>query len=141
MDVIPKYWTPDTVLLADNLLPTVLVGKTNAEIAVYLDGDEVLRSQLNQFSNLTYKALIARQQGRNFGCFQVYWENVGGIKHICFKEMWQLNYLLYVPEDSWELSQFVFAVLYVVKRNLNGYLKQTMVSQGLDFCNPLVLKK
>jgi hypothetical protein len=137
MDVIPKYWTPETVVLANNLLPTVLVGKTNKEIMEYLDGDEVLRSKLNQFSNQTYKALIARQQGRNFGCFQVDWENVGGITHLCFKEMWQLNYLLYVPEDSWELSQFIFAVLYVVKRNLNGYLKQTLVSQGLDFCKPI----
>lgn len=137
MDVIPQYWTPETVALADKLLPTVLVGKSNLEIAEYLDNDEVLRSLLNQFSNMTYKATIARQQGRDFGCFQVYWENVGGIKHICFKEMWQLNYLLYVPPNSWELSQFVYAVLYVVQRNLNGYLKQTMVSQGLNYCDPI----
>jgi len=136
MDVISKYWTPDTVILANQLLPSVLVGKSKQEIMVYLDNDEIIRSLLNQFSNETYKSLIYKQQGRNFNCFQIKWENVGGINHLCFKEMTQLNYLLYTAPNPEELSDFCFAVLYVVKRNLKGYLQQTLQSQGLDFCDP-----
>jgi len=131
-----QYWNQETVDLADKLLPTVLNGKTYPEIAVYLDDPANLKlvNLLKQFCNQTYIAQIYRNRGLTYGCFQVWWDSVGNIRQIDPRNMWNLNYLLFTDPMAAASSKFIFAVLYCVKQNLKNFLRQTLTSQGLDFC-------
>ena len=131
-----QYWNQETVDLADNLLPTELVGKTYEQIMLYLDdpGNLYLVDILKQFCNQTYKAQIYRNRGLMYGCYQVLWNSVGDIKQIDPRNMWNLNYLLFTDPMAATSSNFIFAVLYCVKQNLKNFLRQTLTSQGLDYC-------
>lgn len=137
------YANAQTVLLADQLLPLVLVGKTKAQIVEYLTTleppNQLLVDQLRQFCNYTYRYQINRNRGLNTLCnYQILWENVGSIPSIDPRNMWNMNYLLFTIPDSGDLSNFIFAVLYVVKWNLNNYLDQTLLSQGLSYCGRII---
>ena len=131
-----QYWNQETVDLADLLLPKILLNKTKEEIAAILEEpkNQPLVDQLRQFCNETYKAQIYRNRGRIYCCFQVKWENVGNVQNIGPREMWNLNYLMFTSKNPADSSNFIFAVLYVVKWNLRGYLRQTLTSQGYTFC-------
>jgi len=137
------YANAQTVLLADQLLPLVLVGKTKAQIVEYLTTleppNQLLVDQLRQFCNYTYRYQINRNRGLNTLCnYQILWQNVGSISSIDPRNMWNMNYLLFTIPDSGDLSNFIFAVLYVVKWNLNNYLDQTLLSQGLSYCGRII---
>jgi photosystem II stability/assembly factor-like uncharacterized protein len=131
-----QYANQETIDLADDLLPTILEGYTKDEVIEILNNpdNQNLVDLLRQFCNQTYKAQIYRNNGQNYCCYQVKWENVGNIKNIDPRNMWNLNYLLFTVPNSGDLSMFIFAVLYVVKWNLKGYLRQTLNSQGLSYC-------
>jgi hypothetical protein len=131
-----QYWNEETVKLADLLLPSELQGKNKAEIVQYLDNpiNQPLVDLLRQFCNQTYRAQIYRNRGLIYCCFQVKWKNVGDITNIDPRNMWNLNYLMFTIPNGAELSNFIFAVLYVVQWNLKGYLLQTLNSQGLSYC-------
>lgn len=131
-----QYWNQETVDLANQLLPKILEGKTKKEIAEILmdPANQDLVDKLRQFCNQTYKAQIYRNRGREFCCFQVKWENVGNVTNVCPRNMWNLNYLMFVGPNGADASNFIFAVLYVVKWNLRGYLRQTLNSQGYAYC-------
>lgn len=112
-------------------------GKSKAEIALYLDDPANLNlvDRLKQFCNQTYYAMNYRQLEITYCCYQVIWENVGNIKNIDKRNMWNLNYLLFTYPDAMNTSNFIFAVLYCVKTNLRNYLRQTLTSQGLSYCS------
>lgn len=131
-----KYWNQETIDLANELLPKILEGKSKKEIAEILmdPTNQDLVDKLRQFCNQTYKAQIYRNRGREYCCFQVKWDNVGNVKNICPRNMWNLNYLLFTDNKGPDVSNFIFAVLYVVKWNLKGYLRQTLNSQGYSYC-------
>jgi hypothetical protein len=131
-----QYANQQTIDLANELLPTILEGKTKLEVVEILENPENqnLVDLLRQFCNQTYKAQIYRNNGITYCCFQVKWNSVGNIKNIDPRNMWNLNYLLFTTPDSANLSMFIFAVLYVVKWNLRGYLRQTLNSQGSSYC-------
>jgi hypothetical protein len=131
-----QYANQETINLANQLLPTILEGKTKLEIVEILEDPENqnLVDLLRQFCNQTYKAQIYRNNGGTYCCYQVKWENIGKIRNIDPRNMWNLNYLLFTTPDSANLSMFIFAVLYVVKWNLRGYLRQTLNSQGYSYC-------
>ena len=131
-----QYANQGTIDLANELVPTILEGKTKLEIVEILEDPENqnLVDLLRQFCNQTYKAQIYRNNGGTYCCYQVKWENVGKIRNIDPRNMWNLNYLLFTTPDSANLSMFIFAVLYVVKWNIRGYLRQTLNSQGLSYC-------
>jgi hypothetical protein len=131
------YWNQETVDLADSLLPTVLNGKSKAEIVAYLNDPANLSlvDRLKQFCNQTYNAQNYRNRGLTYCCYQVIWENVGNVRNIDPRNMWNLNYLMFTDPNAMNSSNFIFAVLYCVKQNLNNYLKQTLTSQGLSYCN------
>ena len=132
-----QYANQETIDLADNLLPVILEGYTRDEVIVILNMPEnqKLVDLLRQFCNQTYKAQIYRNNGGTYCCFQVKWENVGNIRNVDSRNMINLNYLLFTVPNSENLSMFIFAVLYVVKKNLRGYLRQTLNSQGLSYCS------
>ena len=131
-----QYANEETIILANDLLPVILEGYTKDEVIEILNKPENqnLVDLLRQFCNQTYKAQIYRNNGGTYCCYQVKWENVGKIRNIDSRNMWNLNYLLFTTPDSANLSMFVFAVLYVVKWNLRGYLRQTLNSQGYSYC-------
>jgi hypothetical protein len=131
-----QYANQQTIDLANDLLPTILKGKTKLEIAVILEKPENqnLVDLLRQFCNETYKAQIYRNNDITYCCFQVKWDSVGKIRNIEPRNMWNLNYLLFTTPDSANLSRFIFTVLYVVKWNLRGYLRQTLNEQGYAYC-------
>ena len=132
-----QYVNQQTIDLANDLLPTILKGKTKFEIAQILEKPENqnLVDLLRQFCNETYKAQIYRNNDINYCCYQVKWDSVGNIRNIEPRNMWNLNYLLFTVPNSGNLSMFIFAVLYVVKWNLSGYLRQTLNSQGYTYCS------
>lgn len=132
-----QYWNQQTIDLADKLLPTVLVGKNKAEIAAYLDDPNNLNlvDRLKQFCNQTYYAQIYRNRGLEYCCYQVIWENVGDIRNIGKRDMWNLNYLMFTDPDALNSSDFIYAVLYCVNQNIKNYFRQTMTSQGLTYCD------
>jgi hypothetical protein len=131
-----QYANQETIELANELLPTILKGKTKLEIALILEKPENqnLVDLLRQFCNQTYKAQIYRNNDITYCCYQVKWDSVGNIRNIEPRNMWNLNYLLFTTPDSANLSKFIFAVLYVVKWNLRGYLRQTLNAQGYAYC-------
>lgn len=131
-----QYANKQTIELADCLLPTILKGKTKFEIAQILEKPENqnLVDLLRQFCNQTYKAQIYRNNEITYCCYLVKWDSVGKIRNIEPRNMWNLNYLLFTTPDSANLSMFIFAVLYVVKWNLRGYLRQTLNAQGSAYC-------
>jgi len=131
-----QYANQETIDFADKLLPTILEGKTKLEVVEILDNPENqnLVDLLRQFCNQTYKAQIYRNNGIIYCCYQVKWDSVGKIRNIDPRNMWNLNYLLFTTPDSANLSMFIFAVLYVVKWNLRGFLRQTLNSQGSSYC-------
>ncbi len=130
------YWNQETIDLADKLLPKALEGKTKPEIIAYLDDPNNLElvNKLKQFCNQTYYAMNYRQNNIIFCCYQVIWESVGNVRNIDTRNMWNLNYLLFTDPNSWNSSDFIFAVLYCVQTNLRNYLRQTLTSQGLSYC-------
>jgi hypothetical protein len=131
-----QYANEETIILANDLLPVILEGYTKEEVVEILNKPENqnLVDLLRQFCNQTYKAQIYRNNGGTYCCYQVKWDNVGKIRNIDPRNMWNLNYLLFTTPDSANLSMFIFAVLYVVKWNLRGYLRQTLNSQGSSYC-------
>jgi len=135
-----KYANTETVVLADLLLPTILAGKTKPEIVAILTDpvNQNLVDLLRQFCNQTYWAQITRNRGLTYCCYTVLWDNVGKIPFILPRSMWNLNYLLFTVPNSENLSNFIFAVLYVVKWNLNNYFIQGMQSQGLSVCSKII---
>ena len=131
-----QYANEETIILANDLLPVILEGYTKDEVVEILNKPENqnLVDLLRQFCNQTYKAQIYRNNGGTYCCYQVKWDNVGKIRNIDPRNMWNLNYLLFTTPNSSNLSMFIFAVLYVVKWNLRGYLRQTLNSQGYSYC-------
>jgi len=131
-----QYWNQQTINLANRLLPKVLEGKNKAEIAAYLDDPNNLSlvDRLKQFCNQTYYCMNYRQLNITYCCYQVIWENVGDVKHIGKRDMWNLNYLMFTNPKALDSSNFIFAVLYVVNENIKNYFRQTMTSQGLSYC-------
>ena len=137
MNTLPsRYWDQDTVNLADDLLPTILSGKSEREIMIILDNpvNQPLVDILRSFCNQTYKIQININRSLNVCCYNVGWENVGNILLVDPRNMSNLNYLMF-SNGAAEKSKFIFAVLYVVKVNLRGYLQQTLQSQGLKYCS------
>ena len=135
MSLPSRYWNQSTVDLADDLLPTILAGKTEDEIVVILDDpvNQPLVDILRSFCNQTYRVQINVNRGLNVCCYSVGWENVGGVSLVDPRNMSNLNYLMF-SSGAEERSKFVFAVLHVVRVNLRGYLHQTLKSQGLTYC-------
>ena len=131
-----QYANEETIILANDLLPVILEGYTKDEVVEILNKPENqnLVDLLRQFCNQTYKAQIYRNNGGTYCCYQVKWDNVGKIRNIDPRNMWNLNYLLFTTPNSSNLSMFIFAVLYVLKWNLRGYLRQTLNSQGYSYC-------
>ena len=131
-----QYANQQTIDLANDLLPTILKGKTKFEIAQILEKPENqnLVDLLRQFCNETYKAQIYRNNDITYCCYQVKWDNVGKIRNIEPRNMWNLNYLLFTTPDSFNLSMFIFAVIYVVKWNLKGYERQGLNTSGASYC-------
>ena len=143
MSLPSRYWNQSTVDLADDLLPTILAGKTEGEIVVILDDpvNQHLVDTLRSFCNQTYRVQINVNRGLNVCCYSVGWENVGGVSLVDPRNMSNLNYLMFSSGGE-ERSKFIFAVLYVVQVNLRGYLNQTLRSQGLTYCpNNIILDK
>jgi hypothetical protein len=132
-----QYANQETIVLADKLLPTILKCKSKFEIAQILEKPENqnLVDLLRQFCNQTYKAQIYRNNDITYCCYQVKWENVGNIRNIEPRNMWNLNYLLFTTPDSVNLSMFIFAVMYVIKWNLRGFLRQTLNTKGSSYCS------
>ena len=132
-----QYANEETIILANDLLPVILEGYTKDEVVEILNKPENqnLVDLLRQFCNQTYKAQIYRNNGGTYCCYQVKWDNVGKIRNIDPRNMWNLNYLLFTTPNSSNLSMFIFAVLYVVKWNLRGYLRQTLNPQGYSYCS------
>ena len=135
MSLPSRYWNQSTVDLADDLLPTILAGKTEEEIIVILDdpANQPLVDILRSFCNQTYRVQINVNRGVNVCWYNVMWENLGGIRLIDPRNMSNLNYLTF-SSGAEERSKFIFAVLHVVRVNLRGYLHQTLNSQGLTYC-------
>ena len=135
MSLPSRYWNQSTVDLADDLLPTILAGKTEEEIVIILDDpvNQPLVDTLRSFCNQTYRVQINVNRGLNVCCYNVIWENLGGIRLIDPRNMSNLNYLMFSSGGE-ERSKFIFAVLHVVRVNLRGYLQQTLNSQGLTYC-------
>ena len=135
MSLPSRYWNQSTVDLADDLLPTILAGKTDEEIIVILDdpANQALVDILRSFCNQTYRLQINVNRGLNVCCYNVMWENLGGVRLIDPRNMSNLNYLTF-SSGAEERSKFIFAVLHVVRVNLRGYLQQTLNSQGLTYC-------
>jgi hypothetical protein len=135
MSLPSRYWNQLTVDLADDLLPTILAGKTDEEIIVILDdpANQSLVDILRSFCNQTYRVQINVNRGLNVCCYNVMWENLGGVRLIDPRNMSNLNYLMF-SSGAEERSKFIFAVLHVVRMNLRGYLHQTLKSQGLTYC-------
>jgi hypothetical protein len=135
MSLPSRYWNQSTVDLADDLLPTILAGKTDEEIIVILDdpANQSLVDILRSFCNQTYRVQINVNRGLNVCCYNVMWENLGGVRLIDPRNMSNLNYLTF-SSGAEERSKFIFAVLHVVRVNLRGYLHQTLKSQGLTYC-------
>lgn len=131
-----RYWDQDTVNLADDLLPIILFEKSEAEIAIILDNpiNQPLVDILRSFCNQTYKIQININRGLNVCCYNVVWENVGNIVLVDPRNMSNLNYLMF-SNEAYKKSKFIFAVLYVVKVNLKGYLQQTLNAQGFEYCS------
>jgi len=131
-----QYWNQQTIDLANQLLPLELVGKTRIEIAAYLDdkANYKLVNILKQFCNQTYIAQIYRNGGLTYGCFQVWWDSVGNVRQIDPRNMWNLNYLLFTDPTGGLSSDFIFAVLWCVNINFRNILRQSMTSQGLEYC-------
>ncbi len=135
MSLPSRYWNQSTVDLADDLLPTILAGKTDEEIIVILDdpANQALVDILRSFCNQTYRVQINVNRGLNVCCYNVMWDNLGGVRLIDPRNMSNLNYLTF-SSGAEERSKFIFAVLHVVRVNLRGYLQQTLNSQGLTYC-------
>ena len=135
MSLPSRYWNQSTVDLADDLLPTILAGKTEEDIVVILDDpiNQSLVDILRSFCNQTYRVQINVNRGLNVCCYSVGWANVGGVSLVDPRSMSNLNYLMF-SSGAEERSKFIFAVLHVVRVNLRGYLDQTLKSQGLTYC-------
>ena len=140
MSLPSRYWNQSTVDLADDLLPTILAGKTEEEIIVILDdpANQPLVDILRSFCNQTYRVQINVNRGLNVCCYNVMWENLGGVHLIDPRNMSNLNYLMF-SSGAEERSKFIFAVLHVVRVNLRGYLQQTLNSQGLTYCTDNII--
>lgn len=136
-----SYANQGTIDLANALLPTILQGKNKAQIVAILTdpANQGLVDLLRQFCNQTYRFQINRNRGLNtLCCCVIQWANVGNLRWVQARDMWNMNYLFFTYPGASDLSNFVFAVLYVVKWNLNNYLDQTLGSQGLTFCSRII---
>ena len=142
---IKRYPTLDTYNFADNLLPSVLNGKTKDQIKEYLTGEtteeNTLRLMLNNFGIASRKARYSWENGLTYCYYNIPWKiDDSKYKQVNQQNMMLLNLLLFTKDIRIKYNSFIYSVLISIELTNKLPFKKQMNSEGRIFCIPCNLK-